>query len=94
MVFTRLRTRDAAEMALYLKDAPTFFAGHPIKFLSSFGPFEVAEGPGVEGVAILEFPTMADAKAWYNGPVYTKARKQRFLGSDNSVIFVEGVASK
>jgi uncharacterized protein (DUF1330 family) len=90
MVFTRLHTRDSAELAIYAKDAPHFFAGHTVKFLSRFGPCEVVEGPGVEGVAILEFPTMADAKAWYNGPVYVEARKHRFLGGDYSVIFVEG----
>ena len=90
MVFTRLHTRDSAELAIYGKDAPNFFAGVPVKFLARFGPCEVVEGGGVEGVAILEFPTMADAKAWYNGAVYQEARKHRFLGGDYSVIFVEG----
>ena len=90
MVFTRLHTRDAAELATYGKDAPNFFAGVPVKFLAKFGPCEVVEGGGVEGVAILEFPTMADAKAWYNGAAYQEARKHRFLGGDYSVIFVEG----
>ena len=67
-----------------------FLCRVPVKFLARFGPCEVVEGGGVEGVAILEFPTMADAKAWYNGAVYQEARKHRFLGGDYSVIFVEG----
>jgi uncharacterized protein (DUF1330 family) len=90
MVFTRLHTRNPAELAIYGKEAPNFFAGVPVKFLAKFGPCEVVEGGGVEGVAILEFPSVAEAKAWYNGMVYQEARKHRFLGGDYSVVIVEG----
>jgi uncharacterized protein (DUF1330 family) len=91
IVITRLRKRNPVELALYAKEAPSFLAGHPIKFLSNFGPCEVAEGPGVEGIAILEFPSLAEAKTWYTSPAYQEASKHRFLGGDYSVVFVEGV---
>jgi uncharacterized protein (DUF1330 family) len=94
MVFTRLRMRDAAEMETYSNGARNSLGGHPAKVLAFYGAFEVAEGAGVDGMVILEFPTMAEAKAWYNSPAYVEARKHRFLGADYSVVFVEGVAAK
>jgi uncharacterized protein (DUF1330 family) len=38
-------------------------AGHPATFLARFGHCEVKEGAGVEGVAIIEFPTIEAARA-------------------------------
>jgi uncharacterized protein (DUF1330 family) len=94
MVFTRLHMRDAAEMETYSNGAKNSLGGHAAKVLAFYGAFEVAEGPGVDGMVILEFPTMAEAKAWYNSPGYVEARKHRFLGADYSLVFVEGVATK
>src|SRR5258708_4402932 len=92
VVFTRVRTRNRAELDLYAKQAPAFLVGHNIKWLAHFGPCEVVEGPGVESVAILEFPTLAEAKAWYASPAYQEASRHRFMGGDYSAIIVEGAA--
>jgi uncharacterized protein (DUF1330 family) len=90
IVITRLRTRNASELELYAKEAPAFMAGHTVKFLARFGPCEVLEGPGVEGVAILEFSTLAEAKTWYASPAYQEASQHRFRGGDYSAVIVEG----
>jgi uncharacterized protein (DUF1330 family) len=37
----------------------------------------VLEGPEIEGMAILTFPTMEEAKDWYDSPEYRAARKAR-----------------
>jgi uncharacterized protein (DUF1330 family) len=84
IVISRLHTRNPAELERYAKEAPNFLAGHAVTFLARFGPCEVVEGPGVEGVAILEFPTLADAKARYASPAYQEASRHRFLGGDYS----------
>jgi uncharacterized protein (DUF1330 family) len=55
-------------------------------------PFEVLEGPGIEGVSILEFPTLADAKAWYSNPEYKEASQHRFRGGDYTAIMIDGSA--
>ena len=91
VVFLRLRTRNPAELALYAQAAPAFMAGHDVRRLANFGPCETVEGAGAEGVAILEFATMAAAKAWYESPAYQEASRHRFMGGDYSAIFVEGV---
>lgn len=72
----------------------SFLAGHAITWLAYFsGAFEVVEGPGAESVAILEFPTLAEAKAWYSSPAYQVASQHRFRGGDYGVMIVEGGAA-
>jgi uncharacterized protein (DUF1330 family) len=90
IVFTRLRTRNPEEVKRYAEQAPKSLVGHRIKFLSQFGRCEVREGGGVEGVAILEFPSFAEAAAWYESPDYQSASQHRYKGEDYSVIIVEG----
>jgi len=93
IVFTRVRTREPAELKLYAKQASAFMAGHEVKHHANFGPCEVLEGPAVEGVAILEFASVEAAKAWYNGPAYQEASRHRHQGGDYAAIIVEGMAS-
>ena len=93
VVITKTRTRDAGELALYAKQAPVFMAGHAATFLARFGACEVKEGAAVEGVAIIEFPTLAEAKAWYESPAYQEASQHRFRGGDYDIVIVEGVAA-
>jgi len=90
MVFTRLRTRDEAELDVYRKTVGPSLAGHEFKTLANRSPSEVLEGPQVECVIILEFPTRTEAKAWYASPAYQEAAKHRFLGADYSATIVEG----
>ena len=93
IVFTRLRTRNPEEVKRYVEQAPKSLVGRSVKFLAQFGRCEVREGGGVEGVAILEFPTFADAIAWYDSSAYQSASKHRFKGEDYSVIVVDGAHS-
>lgn len=91
VVITKTRTRDEGQLELYAREAPAFMAGHAATFLARFGACEVKEGAGVEGVAIIEFPTFAEAKAWYESPVYQEASQHRFRGGDYDVVIVEGL---
>jgi uncharacterized protein (DUF1330 family) len=91
VVITKTRTRNPSELELYAKQAPVFLAGHPATFLARFGRCEVKEGAAVEGVAIIEFPTFAEAKAWYESPAYQEASQHRFRGGDYDIVIVEGV---
>ena len=45
-VFTRIRTRDPAELAQYTAQAPAFVAGHTLERLANFGACAVLEGLG------------------------------------------------
>jgi uncharacterized protein (DUF1330 family) len=90
VVFIREITRDPSELETYWRKAPDAMAGHTFKALAAYGPHEVIEGPAVEGVAILEFPSYAEAKAWYDSPAYVEAREYRFKGADYRAVIVEG----
>jgi len=91
-VFIRERTHDQAELDAYAPKAAASLAGHPLTVLAAYGAQQVAEGPPVEGVVIVEFPSMAAARAWYDGPAYREAREHRFRGADYRAVFVEGLA--
>src|SRR6267143_7084376 len=60
--------------------------GHPIRARVLYGKHEVLEGAEAQGVVILEFPTVADAKAYYNSPAYREAREHRFKATDYRVL--------
>jgi uncharacterized protein (DUF1330 family) len=49
------------------------------------------EGKLPSVIVVLEFPTMAQARAWYNDPEYAPLIKLRQSGSDLDFILVEGL---
>ncbi|MET0987485.1 MAG: DUF1330 domain-containing protein [Steroidobacteraceae bacterium] len=55
------------------------------------GPFEVLEGKPLQGVVVLEFDTMEQAKAWYNSPAYQEAVQHRFKAATCQAVLVQGV---
>jgi uncharacterized protein (DUF1330 family) len=91
VIFTREKTLDPAELALYNEQVAATFAGHDIKVLAAYGKHEDLEGAATEGSVIGEFPTYEAAKAWYNSPAYTEVRKHRKAGAVYHAILVEGV---
>ncbi len=91
IIFTREKTLSQPEMDVYNGLAGGTLAGHPAKVLAFYGEQEILEGPAHEGAVVLEFPTLADAKAWYDSPAYQEAAHHRHTGSDYRVFIVEGV---
>jgi uncharacterized protein (DUF1330 family) len=75
----------------YQKMAPATLTGHPVSMRVAYGHHEMVEGPEIEGMVILEFPTIEAAKAWYNSPAYREAREHRFKGAEYRVVIVQGV---
>ena len=91
IVFTREKTRDQAELDTYTKEVPAAMPGHKLTPLAVYGKFESLEGAPIEGAVILEFPTIAEAKAWYDSPAYQHAMRHRHLGADYRAFIVEGM---
>jgi uncharacterized protein (DUF1330 family) len=90
-VFTKEKTLDASEMAIYDAEVRATFEGYDVKFLSAYGRHEVVEGDATEGIVIVEFPSFEAAKAWYDSPAYVEVRKHRFKGATYRGILAEGV---
>lgn len=82
--------QDEAEMNEYLRQVSQNPMDPKLKLLAFYGASEAVLGDAPDGVVILEFPTMADAKAWYNSPGYTAARAHRHKSAKHREIFVEG----
>jgi uncharacterized protein (DUF1330 family) len=74
VIFIRERTLDQSELDAYAKLARPSLEGLPIKFLAAYGRQQALEGPAPEGVAIAEFPSLEDAKQWYE-PAYPNMRR-------------------
>jgi len=91
IVFTRQSTRNASELETYSQKVGLTLAGHPVTALAAYGRQEVLEGPKVEGVVILEFPSFEAAKAWYDSPACREVREHRSRGAAYRAVIVEGV---
>jgi uncharacterized protein (DUF1330 family) len=90
-VFIRETTKNEAELAAYMPKAAASMVGYPMTVLAAYGRQEVLEGPDMEGVVIVEFPSFDEAKEWYESPAYRDAREYRFRGADYGAFIVEGV---
>ncbi|MFH9552684.1 DUF1330 domain-containing protein [Streptomyces sp. NPDC017435] len=51
---------------------------------------ETLQGAPFDGVLIHPFPSVADARAWYESPAYQAALPHRAAGADYRVLIVEG----
>jgi uncharacterized protein (DUF1330 family) len=91
IVFTRESTQDQSELDIYQSKVVATFAGHPIKVLAAYGPQQILEGEGPEGVVIVEFPSTEAARAWYDGPEYQEVAQHRFKGGRYRAVLVEGL---
>ena len=91
IVFMREKTLDRSELETYWAKAPASLDGQPIKILAAYGRHVTLEGPDVEGVVLAEFPTLEDARNWYDSPAYQEAAQHRFLGAVYRGVIVEGV---
>jgi uncharacterized protein (DUF1330 family) len=65
--------------------------GRPIRTLAAYGRHVTLEGPDVEVVVVAEFPTLEEARAWYDSPAYQEAAQHRFRGAIYRGLIVEGV---
>ena len=66
---------------------------HGGKYLVRGGKTDVKEGqaPSSRVMVIVEFPSMANAQAWYNDPDYAPLIKLRQTGSSSDLVLVEGL---
>jgi Domain of unknown function (DUF1330) len=58
---------------------------------TAYRPFQLLEGEGpVEGVVVAEFPSMEEAKRWYDSPGYVAVRQHRMRGAKYLGLLVDG----
>src|SRR5215471_21122534 len=89
----KLQMRDPSWVAEYGPKTAELVTKHGGRYLVRGGAMERLEGPGglPSLMVVLEFPSMAQAKAWYNDPAYAPMIKLRQGGSDLDFVLVEGL---
>ena len=89
----RLEMRDPSWVREYGPKTAALVAKYGGKYLVRSQTVERLEGtdklPSV--VVVLEFPSMEQARAWYNDPDYAPLIKLRQAGSDLDFVLVEGL---
>ena len=89
----RLQMRDPSWRTEYGPKTAELVAKHGGRFLVRGAAPERLEGQGAlpSGIVVLEFPSAAQAKAFYNDPAYAPLIKLRQSGSDLDLVVVDGV---
>ena len=82
--------RDAEGYKGYVTAAKPAFEKHGARFLARGGAFETLEGKGRARNVVIEFPSLAAARACYNSPEYQVAKKIRQAFADAEMVLVEG----
>ena len=90
IVFMREKTLDVSELETYWAKTPATLDGRPIRVLSAYGRHVTLEGPAIEGAVIAEFPSLEEARAWYESPAYQDAAQHRCRGAVYRGFIVEG----
>ena len=76
----------------YKKLTPASLENYEGKFIVRGGLAETLEGDWQPGrMVVLDFPTAAQAKAWWSSPEYTPAKELRQQNAMTKMILVEGI---
>ncbi len=91
-VIADVTINDPVEYEAYRKLTPASIAAYNGKFIVRGGQTETLEGDWQPGrVVVLEFPTLAVAKAWWASDEYGVAKIIRQRTAETKMIVVEGV---
>ena len=83
--------RERQGLEDYWANVGPTFEGVGTKPLAVYTPFEVLESTGpVEGVVLIEFPSMEAAKRWYERPAYQAVKRHRQSAAEFELILVDG----
>jgi uncharacterized protein (DUF1330 family) len=83
--------RNPPEMQAYERIAREASPDPKLTPLALYGAMESLEGEAPDGVVILQFPTVEDAKAWYHSPGYQAAVPHRKKGANYRAFIVQGL---
>lgn len=91
-VIADVQVTDPTAYEEYRKGVPATIAAFGGRYLARGGALEVLEGDWVPRRAvILEFPSLAQLKAWYDSPEYRPLREIRKRASNSRLVVVEGL---
>ncbi|MFI8192064.1 DUF1330 domain-containing protein [Streptomyces sp. NPDC085946] len=90
--FAHLRSRrHHADVIEYLHRIQATLDPFGGRFLIHGPPAEVLEGTWPGSMVLIEFPGLAEARAWYASPAYQDILRLRTDHIDGDVLLIEGV---
>jgi uncharacterized protein (DUF1330 family) len=91
-VINDMEVTDAARFEDYRKLSPATVAQYGGQFLARGGATEALEGGWLpQRLVILQFPSVAQARAWIDSPEYAPARALRQASARSRIVVTEGV---
>jgi len=84
-------TRFDPEIKEYLQRIDETLAPFSGKYLVHGGPYTLLEGSWSGDLVVIEFPSMEQAKGWYESDDYGAIRSLRTSHTEGDVLLVQGV---
>ncbi len=94
IVYRESPVRDEAQMQEYHRKTREMGRDSKLTPLVVYGAVHPLEGTPPQAVVMVQFPTVADAKAWYESPAYKAALPHRTRAADYRTIIVEGLQTR
>jgi uncharacterized protein (DUF1330 family) len=92
-IIVDLTVTDLPTMEEYRKQVPATVAKYGGRFLVRGGAHQIVEGDWKPNrVVVLEFPSMEQAKRWYDSEEYREPKAMRLRAGRANLIMVEGVS--
>ena len=90
-IFDIQEVTDPAKMEEYRKNSHSTVEQYGGRYIVRGGEMEVAEGDWrPTRLVVLEFPSLEQARTWYNSPEYSAIRNLRITGTRSDMVMVEG----
>lgn len=91
-VIVDIQVTEPVGYAEYRQLAPPIVASYGGRYLVRGGALETLEGDWApQRLVILEFPSVAQAKAWWDSPEYRPLREMRQRTTISKMVVVEGI---
>jgi uncharacterized protein (DUF1330 family) len=91
VIFFVEKTRDPEKIADYRARVRATLEGYNVTVRVLHGNRDVVEGPPMEDIGMLEFPTFQEAQDWYHSRAYQDVAALRFAGADSRAVIVQGI---
>lgn len=91
-VIANTHITDPQAMADYARRAPATVEAHGGTYRVRRPAPIALEGTWSPALTVIEFPSVAAARAWWDSPEYAALRRDHFKGATREVIIVDGVA--
>jgi uncharacterized protein (DUF1330 family) len=93
-IIVEVEVKDPVKYEDYKKLTPASISAYGGRFIVRGGKAELIEGKQEpKRIVVLEFENSERAKAWWNSPEYSDAKKLRHATAESRMILIEGALS-